>query len=83
MAKELHRHGMIDGLRGLSIELTGRENPQEQDQHRQEQTECRQCRYFLKDLIGDGTGIGKCAKNAWKTVLWPNTAACQDYEARS
>ena len=49
---------------------------------------CSDCRHFLRDTIGDGTGIGGCKVQGKGTAhsrpaLWPNVSRqCKDFESR-
>jgi hypothetical protein len=43
---------------------------------------CKECKQFVKDTVGDGTGIGHCKHGVRKKYpcLWPNIPACKRFE---
>ena len=85
-AGALYKSGMIVGLRGATItpitpqkEITQAVEPQKE----QIALTCGQCSAFQKDLVGDGTGIGQCAKNIKSRLpINPRTEACALIELR-
>ncbi len=77
--KALYQAGMIDGLRGATIEPMPRKNKAEIKPKAVESKKvCRDCRFFIKDAQGDGLGAGFCRVIAerWETVR-PMTDACE------
>ncbi|MDD5271383.1 MAG: hypothetical protein PHU14_01565 [Methylovulum sp.] len=81
LAKLLHQAGLIDGLRGATLELAPFTEPPKADhpQPPENTAICQQCRHFQPDQVGDGTGAGNCGQNARKAPVWPNTPACKDF----
>lgn len=41
-------------------------------------TACQDCRHWSADTIGDGTGIGDCAKGDTR-LHWPGQIGCKDF----
>lgn len=83
LAKALYKNGMIQGLRGATLETGYRVEPihtveavaQEGCVH------CEDCRHWQRDDIGAGLGLGCCPKNAMPSLLkWPKTPSCPNFE---
>lgn len=77
LVKQCYAAGLISGLRGLTLE-TDLESPAQPVAIAQTSAQiCAQCRYFEKDLLGDGSGLGQCEKSVKRSVLlWPGQNAC-------
>jgi predicted hotdog family 3-hydroxylacyl-ACP dehydratase len=83
LAKELYAAGMIEGLRGATIEIL----PLDETEAVQLEVvaeairTCEGCGQWRCDTIGDGSGIGRCLLNARSSVLkWPKQTACEQFE---
>ena len=84
LASGLYKKGMIYGLRGAILEIGPFPSEYEgvKTVDKQIVQECRYCRQWQRDQIGDGTGIGLCLLNEQPTkVKWPGTEACCRFEA--
>ncbi len=85
LVKRLHKEGMIDGLRGATIESTNA-NPKEitKTPHNAidaAEIQCRHCAEFVADKIGDGNGIGQCKLGVWtRRSKWARTGACHQFK---
>ena len=82
LAKELHQAGLIDGLRGASIEsLAPNHTPSSARASSAILVEiCAHCAHWHRDTVGDGTGIGRCDINTQPSRLkWPNQNACHHF----
>jgi len=45
---------------------------------------CSECHYWVRDLIGDGTGMGECLlKIAPHLLKWPGVLACREFEEKT
>jgi len=84
LVKVLHKEGMIDGLRGATIEsieagqlgtTTEKAAPLPP-----ETKHCRQCLSFIVDTIGDGYS-GRCRINVRPGhSKWAGTNACEEFK---
>jgi hypothetical protein len=44
---------------------------------------CQDCRFWGRELIGDGTGMGECLlKIAPHLLKWPGVMACREFEEK-
>jgi len=78
LAKELHQAGLIQGLAGATIETDIESDEHAGDYADKSVKVCRQCRHWVRDSVGDGTGIGACEKGAMPGKLkWPGQTACK------
>lgn len=86
LAKQLHAAGLIDGLRGVTLEVGDFSLQPVIDLQPKPEAEaakqCQDCGHWVRDSIGFGAGIGECLLNSRPTLLkWPEQAACDLFEA--
>ena len=84
LVKDLYANGMIDGLRSVELEIgaISSTSDHQEIEIQQNKAVCADCGLWVRDKIGDGTGIGLCLlKERPTTVKWPGTDACNRFEA--
>lgn len=82
LAKELLRVGLINGLRGVSLESLGHGDPKALSALPVAFSSrfCHECIYWHADTVGDSTGIGRCDIKAQPSRLkWPKQNACHHF----
>lgn len=83
LAKDLYATGLIDGLRGATLEIGpfSEQLPIEVKGKDGKALYCKNCGHWQRDTIGDGTGIGNCLLNVRPSQLkWPRQAACEQIQ---
>lgn len=82
LAMDLYKHGLIDGLRGATLQiLEGEESVAAEQLAPVAANVCGSCRHWARDAIGDGTGIGQCHGGDTRRVLhWPGQTVCRYYQ---
>lgn len=77
VVKKCYQSGLIEGLRGLTIVVDEPEVDASEAIPKNPAKFCRQCEFFERDKVGDGSGLGNCLKRVERSLLpWPNQAAC-------
>lgn len=79
LVKELHKNGLIDGLRGIEIEILDGKPP-EQPKIAKQWPKCGICQHFKPRPSPTQLGTGNCAKIGPEFVIWPTMQPCNDYE---
>lgn len=85
LAKGLYNSGMISGLRSATLEIGDFTDTTaiEIKEPRANTVVCEECEQWLRDKIGDGTGIGKCLLNVKPTqIKWPQTPSCNKFAVK-
>lgn len=83
LAKDLHHAGLIQGLAGATIETDIDPDEHAGDYADKAIKVCQQCRHWVRDSVGDGTGIGDCAIGGHRNKLkWPMQNACRQWEKK-
>jgi len=83
LAKDLYAAGLIDGLRGATLEIGPfSEQPLIEVKGKDGKAlYCKNCGHWQRDTIGDGTGIGNCLLNVRPSQpKWPRQAACEQIQ---
>jgi hypothetical protein len=83
LAKQLHTDGLINGLRGATLEFGPfEEQPIIEQPAPTTPKHCEECGQWVRDTIGFGAGIGECLLNSRPALLkWPKQTACDRFEA--
>jgi len=81
--KELYASGLVPGLRGATLEYFPLSEPiHESTPELTPEYQCQQCQQWLRDVLGDGLGIGQCLINSRSDQLkWPKQTACKQFTA--
>ena len=83
VAKQLHAAGLINGLRGVTLEIGNFLTPAIVAPQPESEIirHCQDCRHWVRDTVGFGSGIGSCLLNSRPAVLkWPEQSACVRFE---
>jgi hypothetical protein len=83
LAKDLFTSGLIDGLRGATLEIGPfSEQPLIEVKGKDGKAlYCKNCGHWQRDTVGDGTGIGVCLLNVRPSqIKWPRQAACEQVQ---
>lgn len=85
LAKQLHAAGLINGLRGATLEIGPfDEQPVIEQPAPAVKKHCEECGQWVRDTIGFGAGIGECLLNSRPTVIkWPKQTACWLFEEKA
>ncbi|MGZ4953559.1 MAG: hypothetical protein ACXV8Q_00485 [Methylobacter sp.] len=85
MAKQLHSAGLINGLRGATLEVAPFDpQPVIKQPDPTVKKHCEECGQWVRDTIGFGAGIGECLLNSRPTVIkWPKQTACHLFEEKA
>jgi hypothetical protein len=85
LAKQLHSAGLINGLRGATLEIAPLDpQPVIEQPAPEAKKQCQECAQWVRDPIGFGAGIGECLLNSRPSVLkWPKQTACWLFEEKA
>ena len=85
LAKQLHAAGLINGLRGATLEIGAIDpKPVIEQPVPEVKKHCEECGQWVRDTIGLGSGIGECSLNSRPTIIkWPQQTACPLFEVKA
>jgi hypothetical protein len=81
LAVTLYKRGMLTGLRGATLEIgISQDILQNHEPEPAPERTCEECAHWVRDSVGDGTGVGKCLLNEQPNKLkWPKQTACEKF----
>lgn len=84
LAKVLYTEGMIDGLRGATLEFNPVLSPVVESAQPQATKHCEDCGQWRRDTVGFGQGLGTCLINYRpKLMKWPKQTACEKFKGNA
>lgn len=85
LVKDLYANGMIDGLRSVELEIGAISSTSDHQEVEilQNPAVCADCGLWVRDKIGDGTGIGVCQLNVMPSKpKWPLMSSCNEFKQK-